>query len=644
MKQLATFKKGTEAYLYGRPCRIVGTAGMTAVRVMFLDSGETVQTSIDNLWSELPESAPEPARTLDMCHPGDVSEATRRFEIIRPIIEFMDAPEKAGRIGDVYAVVNKQSGLGVKTLYRWVDVFCSRRLLADLAPRRRRKHKRFLGAKQEELVAEAVEIYLSPKRPSVKKVYEWLEIQCADLAIPPPHLNTFRRRLRELPPRRALAARHGAKAAADKYDQIKGHYPGADYPLAYVQIDHTLLDMTVVSSKSREPIGRVWLTVAIDIFSRMIVGFYLSFEAPSAFSVCMCIRRAFLPKESLLLDLKVNGDWPVWGFMRNLHADNGADFRSEVYKINVMQYGCNLNWRVVRDPHYGGHIERLIGTINTFMHDVPGTTFSNPRMRGEYDSEENAILDIDELEQLFCHWMVNVYHKRPHTELGCTPLEKWEAGIVGSDGSPGVGLQDRIEDPVRLAIEMLPFTERTVQRDGISWDSITYISEALTPYIRATEGRSSAKFKIRRDPRDISYIWFLDPRSGEFHRIFEETRQMQPISVWEHRRARELAAKRGRRNQTTADNIDAHKELNRLVEEAEKKTKTSKTERRDAERRRRNKQTLASEPRKEEQSEQRKRPRRLHLVVDNGSKAEDQARDHAFDSINDLDFPVAEEI
>lgn len=644
MKKLTSFKKGTEAYLYSRPCRIVGTASTTAVRVMFLDSGETVQTEIDNLWAELPDNAVEPPRLLDMCHPGDVAEANRRFEIIRPILEFMDAPEKTGKIRDVYAAVSGKSGLGVKTLYRWVDLFCSRRLLADLAPRRRRKHKRCLDAKQEELVAEALELYLSPKRISVKKAYTWLEIQCKDQAILSPHLNTFRRRLKEIPPKRTMAIRHGAKAAADKYDQIKGHYPGADYPLAYVQIDHTLLDMTVVSSKTREPIGRVWLTVAIDVFSRMIVGAYLTFESPSAFSVCMCIRGAFLPKESLLLNLGVKGEWPVWGFMRNLHADNGADFRSGVYKINVLQYGCNLNWRVVRDPHYGGHIERLIGTINTFMHDVPGTTFSNPKMRGEYDSEENAVLTIEELEQLFYHWVVNIYHKRPHTELGCTPLEKWEAGIVGSDGSPGVGLQDRIEDPERVAIEMLPFAERTVQRDGISWDSITYISEALTPYIRATEGRSPAKFKVRRDPRDISYIWFLDPRTGEFLRIFEETRQMQPISIWEHRRARELAAKRGRRNSSTYDHLDAHKEMDRIIEQADADTKAAKSERRNAERKRRNKKTLVSEPHNKQRQETPKSARGLHLVVNNSGGGRSQPHDRNLDSIAEDDFPMAEEI
>src|SRR5690606_11644124 len=104
-----------------------------------------------------------------------------------------------------------------------------------------------------------------------------------------------------------VAGRYGEKAAREEYEQIHGHYPGADYPLAFVQIDHTLLDIQAVSAKDRMPIGRVWLTLAIDVYSRIVVGFYITIEAPSAFSTCMCIRHAVLPKENFLLALGIKG-------------------------------------------------------------------------------------------------------------------------------------------------------------------------------------------------------------------------------------------------------------------------------------------------------------------------------------------------
>ncbi|MBW6299849.1 hypothetical protein KZ875_31930, partial [Pseudomonas aeruginosa] len=42
--------------------------------------------------------------------------------------------------------------------------------------------------------------------------------------------------------------------------------------------------------------------------------------------------------------------------------------------------------RPLGQPHYGGIVERIIGTAMQMIHDeLPGTTFSNPDQRGDYD-------------------------------------------------------------------------------------------------------------------------------------------------------------------------------------------------------------------------------------------------------------------
>jgi len=655
MKKLSTFKKGTPAYLHGRRCTIIGTAGANSVRVAFMDGGETVQTNIENLWEEIGEDSAE--RSIDILHPDDLEVARKRLKVIEPVLELLNKPVKEDKFKNAYREISNSTGFSVPTLYRWVSDYTARRLLSDLAPKRRKRHKRTLDMKSEDVIQDSLKEYLSERRLSVKTVYKKVAQQCRALGVAVPHINTLRRRIKELPPRDVMAGRYGEKAAREEYEQIRGHYPGADYPLAYVQIDHTRLDIQAVSARDRLPIGRVWLTLAIDVFSRVVVGFYITIEAPSAFSTCMCIRNAVLPKENFLLGLDVKGEWPVWGFMRHLHADNGPDFRSEVYKANLQQYGCWPVWRKMAHPNYGGHIERLIGTINKEFHDLPGTTFSNSQERANYDSEGNAVFTIDELEQVVAHWVVNIYHKRLHQGLGCSPLEKWEAGVLGTDGSPGVGLQDRIEDPERVALDLLPFAERTVQRDGISWDNITYISEALVPWIKAEDGRSTKKFKVRRDPRDITRIWFLDPKTGVYHPIPEETRQMKPISIWDHRLARKIAAARGSRTASTLDTLDAHRDLERMSQAAEEKTMTakaaSKSARRRAERQRRNQKTLEDEvyPGKTVEkpiSPASKATVRPRLVVDNDKSGKKPTRQVNED--NDLDLslddltPRAEEL
>ncbi len=106
----------------------------------------------------------------------------------------------------------------------------------------------------------------------------------------------FVERIEALNDYQVTKARLGSKAAIDKFKAAAGSFPNADYPLAYVQIDHTPLDIEIVDDEFREAIGKPHLTLAIDVFSRMIVGYYLSLEAPSTTSVAMCIASCILSK------------------------------------------------------------------------------------------------------------------------------------------------------------------------------------------------------------------------------------------------------------------------------------------------------------------------------------------------------------
>jgi transposase InsO family protein len=74
---------------------------------------------------------------------------------------------------------------------------------------------------------------------------------------------------------------------------------------------------------------RPWLTLAIDVASRMAAGFYLSLEYPSSTSVALAIRHMALPKTSWLAERNAVGDWPVHGLPTAIHIDNAREFRGK---------------------------------------------------------------------------------------------------------------------------------------------------------------------------------------------------------------------------------------------------------------------------------------------------------------------------
>ncbi|MER8900034.1 hypothetical protein NKI35_30710 [Mesorhizobium sp. M0676] len=73
------------------------------------------------------------------------------------------------------------------------------------------------------------------------------------------------------------------------------------------------MDVFVVDEETRLPLGRPWVTVALDIFSRMVTGLYLTMEAPSRLSTSLCILHSVFDKTHGCrsgVSMK-RGPWPV---------------------------------------------------------------------------------------------------------------------------------------------------------------------------------------------------------------------------------------------------------------------------------------------------------------------------------------------
>jgi len=101
-----------------------------------------------------------------------------------------------------------------------------------------------------------------------------------------------------------------------------------DDPLERVECDHTMLDLMIVDTETRLPLGRPWLTVTLDVYSRIVHGIYLSFYHPSYPSVMYCLRHAINPKDYVRNHYpEIKNDWPVHGLPELLVVDKGTDAR-----------------------------------------------------------------------------------------------------------------------------------------------------------------------------------------------------------------------------------------------------------------------------------------------------------------------------
>lgn len=465
------------------------------------------------------------------------AEAKRREAIIAPLAAMAVVPADAAR--EAAATL----GLTQRTVYALLKRYrASGGLLASLAPNRPSggRGKGRLPAAAERIISTTIaEMYLTRQRRRVEDVVGEVVRRCAAAGLRAPSPNTVRERIRRLRADEVVRRRHG-RDAARRLTPVHGSHPAVAGPLDQVQIDHTKVDLMVVDAHSRRPLGRPYITVAIDVFSRCIAGFCLTLEPPSATSVGLCLVHAVLGKEDYLQRLEVEGEWPVWGKPKTIHVDNAAEFQSEALTRGCEQHGIRIEYRPVGQPHFGGIIERLIGTLMGRVHGLPGTTYSSVQERGDYDAEGNAALTLRELERWLTLCIVGVYHNEVHATLMEPPIARYKAGfeVLNRPWPP------RVQNAKAVLVDFLPIERRTIQRHGFVLDHIVYYSNALQPWI--AERDRGDKFLIRRNPLDLSRVYVLDPSGGHYLEVPYRTLSNPAITLWEHREALERVRREGR--------------------------------------------------------------------------------------------------
>jgi len=236
-----------------------------------------------------------------------------------------------------------------------------------------------------------------------------------------------------------------------------------------------------------------------------------------------------------------------------------------------------LHLRPVKTPHYGAHIERLMGTVSEELKKVPGTTFSNPKEKFEYDSEGNAIMTMAELERWLTYFIAR-YHHRLHKGLGTSPLARYKEGLLGANGRPGRGLPARRLDSEKVRVDFMPYEERTIQDYGVQWD-LTYFDDVLRPWVNATDPTNpklKRLFRFRRDPRDITVIYFFEPNVKRYFPIRHRNLSQPSISYWEYKEGKKAAKKAGLAGINDETVFFYVKKQREEVEEARKKTKAAR--------------------------------------------------------------------
>lgn len=274
------------------------------------------------------------------------------------------------------------------------------------------------------------EHYLNGQRLSVAAVHKILVNNIVNLnvnrrknggsEVSVPSYDALRIQIKKIDQYERDKARFGARYAHSANRAYKAS-PVTTRHLERVQMDHTLID--VYCDFGEKVLIRPWLTLAVDVHSKAILGYYLSESSPTAQSVMNCLRVAILPKDTEKLGGESSWVWPMCGIPEEISVDNGWDFRGYDLKYACSELGINLDICPPRRPYYKAEVERMFGQINNgVFQSCPGRVH---KREPDQLKADGLFIRFEELNYRIMEWITRTLHRTPN-KMGFTPNEIWE--------------------------------------------------------------------------------------------------------------------------------------------------------------------------------------------------------------------------
>ena len=399
-------------------------------------------------------------------------------------------------------------------LRRWLKSYAEGGTLALRSQRHRMGNRTARFAYQAlQIMNRHVAAYADELRPTIRECYramvEEIETLRKDgVVLACPSLKSFSKRVRDENQFRAHARRYGADAAVAKFYGSKGG-AGATKPLERCEIDDFQTDvfsllgdgriLSALDQKSLDELQRVryWMTAVIDAATRYVLAVIMT-RTPTSDSALRALRMAMVDKSELAEAFGCLSRWEGGGRICELVADNGANFISADFVEACTTLGVTLTHTIAGRPQFRGIVERFSRTLSyETVARFSGRTFSNPVERGDYPSEQRAVLTPDELAEAIVRAIVDIYHNSAHRGLnGETPANAWRR-LIEEYGAPPPPA--RVEMIVAFGSE----DRRKTSIEGIVFNGIQYHSKKLQEHRLE---RGDVEVAIRVDHESLAEI------------------------------------------------------------------------------------------------------------------------------------------
>jgi putative transposase len=542
-------------------------------RLELLSQGKSAAAEVCDTAGETQESAPDACSVL-LLQEADKEDREIALKRLEKLKQVFGEDILGGKAQIRPEEISSRVGVSKSLIYVWRDWYRQRGVVGLLPKERSDKGAQELSDGTEVIIERGIRsFHMVRSRPSISQTHRHV----CDLLVQEKYgevsLSTIRRRIKQIEAqdkRAFLVAREGAVKANSVLGSVGGEFADLCAPLQIVEIDHTKLDVIVIDEEDLKPIGRPWVTIAMDCKTRAILGWVVSLDCPNSMTVASCLWRT-MHRIDVRETFGTKNDHVTFGIPTEIHVDNAKELSCEHIISICAGLGITINKRPPGAPQYGGSIERILGSMtHDLIHQLPGTTRSNPRDKGDYDSEGAASLTLQDVERLVAQWVVDLYQRRRHSAMKTSPVDAWCDAIDRLKLAPRV-----LDDTEANRYAFLRSKNRKVQRHCVELFGMQFWSKGLCHLIGST-------VEFRYDPRDITVVYF-EETPGRIGAVPIKAGQGIPdgTSIWEldHLKRRRSATGTGL---TAAQQGDIQRRINNEVVSKARENKRRRRQREQA--------------------------------------------------------------
>jgi putative transposase len=373
------------------------------------------------------------------------------------------------------------------------------------------------------------------------------------------------------------AMKYNRQAAYKKFKGQADHIR-ATWPLELTIMDSTTFDaFMVLDTETYLPLGRPTLTVCLDVATRMVLGYLISFEAPSLYSALTVLKRVNKNKRYVArLYPHITREWDGWGRPVEILLDLAWEHKAPSFQHSMSNLGTDIIWAPADTPEYKSIGERVLGTVNTWMaKKLPGGTINPILMRRVgLDPQKDAVIRLSDMDALMHEFIVG-YNYEKHTGIGAVPARVWHDKLL-------INKRPWISDIAALDNILGRVETVTLTNSGIKFKNMRFHDQTLTGLLLddlVKDAKKRSQSPIENTPSRIKVIIKWNPADAGSIVVWNHAAKhyvtlpnrdpdfYQGISFWHVEQLREFAEQQDLDFSSEADRWKARDELRQRYEE-----------------------------------------------------------------------------